>query len=274
MRRADRALAAAHANLHAGAFDAGAGDAGRGRGRRGQRPPAGPRGAAPWRDQPGLHLRQPRTGAAAPGRQAAGVTRSPARARDLPRRLGRSARRRSPRRVRRPPERCLRGCTLGPTGAGRCRARRPLLEGLATVVLDAPGGGGAESAAGRGRLRRWSDVRPTSGCTGVPSPRTQHSRCGTSTAGLRCQRPLRRARPCLRSAGPVGHRPERAPCRGHLVRGLRDRDLAGRGGAGRQGGDRGPTSLVRRPLPRRLPGSARAGDTAHHRGRRRSALTR
>ena len=232
-RRTDRALAAAHANLHAGSVRGRAGAAGRRRGRRGQRPPAGPRGAATRGDRPGLHLGQPRPGAAARGRHSGWSCSTRRLARETYLDAWGAA--------------LVAGHLAEPGGtlhdvsaAARAaaaelrtapRPRDLLLEGLATMIARRPRRRRAEPATGRGRLRRRADVGralAALGCAGVER--------GTRVVGHRLlgpgERPPRRARPDLRRAGAAGCRVERAPGGGHLVRGLRDRDLAGRRGTG------------------------------------------
>ena len=117
-----------------------------------------------------------------------------------------------------------------------------------------------------------SDRRLAAG--GPPRARARPSRCGTSTAGSRLSaRHLDFAR-ASGALAPLVRRTERASGGGHLLRRLRSGDVAGRGGERRQGGDRGPEGLLRRPAARRVPGAAGGGVPAHRRDRQRRDRSR
>ena len=224
-RRADRALAAALANLHAGAFDTARGLLAAGRVRRGRRPAAGPgraaRGQIEWasvagREAPVL-LRQ------AASRLETLESGSPGRPTSTPgwRPVAGPAGR-----TRRP----------SPRGLPR-RARGPapptpepydlLLDGLTTMVTYGRAAAAPALRRGGGRLPRDQVSARGVAAMGRRSPRWPpwplwdfDSWAALSTRHVE----LARAAGAL---GPVVHRAERPADGGHAVRRLRDGDVAG-----------------------------------------------
>ena len=156
-RRAERALAAALANLHAGAFDTALSSLlGRG-GRIARRAPARPRGAVARADRVRLQRRQAtRRRFCSRRRSASSRIDARPRARDLPRRVGRGAVRRAPG----PGGRTARGLA-GREGraAGAGSRARPICSSTAwrrSSPKDAPLRAGAATGVERLRRRRAS----------------------------------------------------------------------------------------------------------------------
>ena len=236
-RRADRALAAAEASLQAGAFDAACGWWRR------RRPGRSTSSSAPGSDLLrgqvafAVGLRQRRSAAAAEGCQAARAVRPRARARDLPRRLGRGGRspaaarsaascRRSAAPSGRSPRR---GCSASPRSAAR-RPRAADHRGTRRGGSDAAAGSRVRSptipVAGRpamGLAGDWPRATP-SGTTraGTRSPRGRSSSSATPARSRSCR---------STSARWAWHE------RGRRLRRCR---LADRGERQRGGGDREP----------------------------------
>ena len=225
-RRAERALAAAHAHLQAGAFDAALGllaeaeaaavdDLQRARVEQLE-------DRSTW-----LELRARGAGPTAAGRRPARVTRSPTRPGHLPSRLVRAHRRRSagtdpaagssrsPGRhdPSPPPEPAPRPCDLlldGHDDDDHRRARR----------------GRAQSAAGRARIPRRSGLHRRLGPVGPSRYRGGRRALGLRQLG-RDEHPPCRTRPRLGRVRPAVRRAERPSGHRHLLRRLRDRGIAG-----------------------------------------------
>ena len=193
--RTARALAAARANLHAGAFGCGARAAGRRGGRAARRAPARSGGAAPRPDRVGVRRGERRPGAAAEGRQAARAARRGPGPRDVPRRVGRRDVRRPPGPAGRQPARRLAGGEGRPARSSPARSVRP----AARRARRADHGGARAPPHRRcgGRCRRSAATRrPSSnGSSGACWPRRPRS----TPLGLRelerGEHPPDRARP-------------------------------------------------------------------------------
>ena len=252
-RRADRALAAAQASLHAGAFDAalallGAAEAGAAR-----RARARPRRPAARRDRLRPEPRQRRAAAAAAG---AATRLEPLdvrpRARHLSRRVERRAVRRAPGQRRQPARRLAARCA--PPPPPRPARGRPtlLLDGFALRV--------------HRRARRRRTARCSRRATGVRRARRlgrggaalglaghggARSRCGTSTPASRWPTAASSSpgAPARSSVLAVARQRARPGCRAR--RRLRPRGAAGRRGRRGHRGHRATGRAVRRARARR-----------------------
>ena len=131
-----------------------------------------------------------------------------------------------------------------------------------------PCGGSADPATGGGCVPRRSAFR-----RGPAQGRPAQLGSGPRTLGRRqlgrVEHPASRVRSRIGSTCPAVRRTQRPPGDGHLPRRLRRGDLAGRGGERGQGGDRGSKGLLRGPPARRVPGATSRSVGAHRHGHQR-----
>ena len=241
-RRADRALAAAHAQPARRRVRRRARPAGRGRGRRGRRSPARPRGAAPGADRPGRQLRaaRRRSGCCGPPRRLESLDR-PARPGHLPRRLVRRPGRRSPRAARRPI--CVevaRAARSAPPPPRRSAAPRPAPRRSGDDDHRRARGGSSRACGGRCDAFLGDQVSADDWLQwGLLASDAALALWDFDSWAALSTRHVELAR-ASGALAPLVRRTERPPGGGHLLRRLRGGDVAGRGGGRRQGGDRDP----------------------------------
>ena len=119
----------------------------------------------------------------------------------------------------------------------------------------------ADPAASGGRIPRRSRVRGRVAAVGHSRPDGGHGGVGLRQLG-HVEHPTCRDRPRIGRAHPAVHRPERPRDGRHTVRRPRDGDVAGRGEGRDQRGDGHPPGGDLRPAARRVPGSGCRRDAA------------